>query len=121
MSNPLPAQSKKTGTASSIGIVFCILGLLAGIFLMIFGGETFSSAASNDADIRGPLGILIGFGGILVFLVLTVGLIALVRSRSAKSRTARGVMKVVGAAAALIIVGAVLLILVFFIILVKLL
>lgn len=106
MSKPLSSRPSKFGIARSIGTVICILGILAGIFLMVVGGETFGSAASNDADVRGPVGVLIGFGGLLIFLVPAVGLIALIGSRFAKSTIARVFIKVLGAAAALTIVGA---------------
>ena len=112
MNNPSSSPSNKFGIARSIGIAFCVLGILAGILLMNFGSDTFDFAASNDADIRGPFGILAGFGGLLVFLVPALGLIALVGSRFAKSRIARGFIKLLGAGVALVLIGAISLILI---------
>jgi len=78
---------------------------------MNIGSDTFDSAASNDADVRGPFGILAGFGGLVVFLVPALGLIALIGSGIAKSRTVKTFMNLLGAAVAIILVGAVSLIL----------
>jgi len=73
---------------------------------MMVGSGLLGSAATNDADFRVPLGMLIGFGGFLIFLVPTAGLAALIGSRFAKSRMARVFLNLLGASAALVIVGA---------------
>jgi len=72
---------------------------------MVVGGKIGGSAVSNDADFRGPLGGLIGIGGFLVFMVPTIGLIALIVSRFAKSTVVRVFSNFLGSAAVLLVVG----------------
>jgi hypothetical protein len=106
MSKRLSQQSNRFGFSRSVGVLVCILGILAGIFFMFVGGKILGSAIPNDADFRAPLGALIGLGGMLIFLVPTIGLASLIGSRFAKSTIARFLLNVIGAAAALVIVGA---------------
>lgn len=89
MSKRLSSRSNRFGIVRSLFVLIFILGILAGIFFMVVGGKIGGSAVSNDADFRTPLGALFGFGGLLVFLVPTVGLIALIGWRFAKSKIAR--------------------------------
>ena len=106
MSKRLNQRSNRFGFSRSVGVLVCILGILAGMFFMFVGGTILGSAIPNDADFRAPLGALIGLGGMLIFLVPTIGLASLIGSRFAKSTIARFLLNVIGAAAALAIVGA---------------
>jgi len=70
------------------------------------GSGVLDSVVSYDADFRLPLGILLSFGGLLIFLVPTAGLAALIGSRFTKGRFATVVLNLLGASAALLVFGA---------------
>ena len=108
MSKPSNSRQDKFSVARSIGSLICIFGILVGLILIGVGDGISESSVSTWAGIdTGELfGGIVNIVGFIAFLISTVGLIALIGSRFAKSLTARGFLNFLGASAALINVGA---------------
>jgi antitoxin component YwqK of YwqJK toxin-antitoxin module len=89
----------------SIGIAACILGILVGSYIVYFGGSIFGAATLLDADFRTPIGLLVGFGGLIVLAIPLLGLISIIGSGLAKSTAARVLFNTLGAVVLLVVLG----------------
>lgn len=79
-----PAVGLMFSVIRAVIIVICILGILIGLFVTVFGANIFGDAVPNDADFRTPIGALFFLAGLPILAIFGLGLLSVIGSGLAK-------------------------------------